>query len=125
MPTSKVVGNKIRVIASIHTPILLPPSYWARLSQHLAGLVGLTTLRSDIQRYEPQGATIMTYLAESHVIVTTYPEDQHAEFEVVSCKDFDAEYLIGSLAIRLHVHDALVQNWTLFRKNEDHEWRPC
>ncbi|MBV8826513.1 MAG: S-adenosylmethionine decarboxylase [Hyphomicrobiales bacterium] len=50
-----------------------------------AAAVGARTVGEFQVKYEPQGLTIAVFLAESHIIITTWPEYQLALIDVLMC----------------------------------------
>lgn len=49
--------------------------------------VGATVVREAAHAYAPHGVTAMIFLAESHLLVTTWPELGYAVAEVFLCND--------------------------------------
>jgi S-adenosylmethionine decarboxylase len=56
---------------------------------------GLTVLGSSTQVYAPHGATIVVFLAESHVLLSTWPEHGYAYVDILSCGRSDGPGLIA------------------------------
>jgi S-adenosylmethionine decarboxylase len=48
---------------------------------------GFTELDRSIVRFEPQGATAVAVVGESHLALHSWPEEGRLFFDVVSCKD--------------------------------------
>lgn len=46
---------------------------------------GATVMGSIVQPFEPQGETIVVILAESHAVISTYPEHNVAMIDVFTC----------------------------------------
>ena len=49
--------------------------------------VGATVLRTARCDYVPHGVTLMAFLAESHLLVSTWPETDFAVCEIMLCND--------------------------------------
>ena len=49
--------------------------------------VGATVVREAAHAYAPHGVTAMIFLAESHLLITTWPESGYAVAEVFLCND--------------------------------------
>ena len=48
---------------------------------------GATVLSVQAQQFEPQGATVLVLLAESHISIHTYPEKGFAAIDCYTCGD--------------------------------------
>lgn len=58
------------------------------LEKHLrlaAERCGATVLSTQYQQFEPQGATVLALLSESHISVHTYPEQGFAALDCYTC----------------------------------------
>ena len=69
-----------------------------RASKH----AGLTVLSTHVHRYEPQGVTVLVIIAESHLMIHTWPEYGYAAIDIFTCKDekstWDAyHYIVNEL----------------------------
>ena len=53
----------------------------------------LTVRDTCITKYEPQGVTIALILAESHLMVNTWPENGVLQIELFACTEIDGEML--------------------------------
>jgi S-adenosylmethionine decarboxylase len=51
-----------------------------------ADILGCTTRAQIIEPFQPHGATCVLILAESHIIVSTWPEDHLAHIDVFTCR---------------------------------------
>ncbi len=61
---------------------------------HLAvDILGLSIVRNVVYRFEGGGKTIVCVLAESHLVVETFPEDGIVELEIASCRKIDTNKL--------------------------------
>lgn len=56
-----------------------------------AKLMGLTLLKTISHKFTPQGLTAITLLAESHIAIHTYPDENSIFVEVMSCGHGDAK----------------------------------
>lgn len=63
----------------------------------IATAVGLTVKNWNWELYEPQGWTLVVFLAESHLIFTAYPEHNLLDVELASCTSVDAEAFYRAL----------------------------
>lgn len=69
--------------------------------------VGATIVREATHAYAPHGITAVIFLAESHLMVTTWPEHAYAVVEVFLCNDdMDPEDAWGVIADYLQPADA-------------------
>jgi len=50
-----------------------------------AELAGATVLSVQSQQFEPQGATVLVLLSESHISIHTYPEKGFAALDCYTC----------------------------------------
>ncbi|MGQ4832273.1 MAG: adenosylmethionine decarboxylase [Candidatus Asgardarchaeia archaeon] len=69
-----------------------------RASKH----AGLTVLSTHVHRYDPQGVTVLVIIAESHLMIHTWPEYGYAAIDIFTCKDekstWDAyHYIVNEL----------------------------
>src|SRR5678809_323008 len=62
---------------------------------------GATVLAEHIQRFEPQGVTVLLVLAESHTSIHTYPEHGVYMADVFTCGDVDAASAAREIAAAL------------------------
>ncbi|WP_149453817.1 adenosylmethionine decarboxylase [Pasteuria penetrans] len=59
-----------------------------RLEVHLreaASACGATVLSAQAKRFQPQGATVLLMLSESHLSIHTYPESGFAALDCYTC----------------------------------------
>ena len=67
-----------------------------------AGAVGATVVGESTVRYVPHGLTIAVFLAESHIVLTTWPEHRLLLVDTLLCNpDMDADVAIDAIAQRL------------------------
>ena len=57
-------------------------------------LMDLTLLKTVSHKFSPQGLTAIALLAESHIAVHTYPEENAIFVEVMSCGRGDAKKVL-------------------------------
>lgn len=64
-----------------------------------AAAVGATVVREATHAYAPHGVTAMIFLAESHLMLTTWPEHGYAVAELFLCNEqMDAQLAWRALA---------------------------
>jgi S-adenosylmethionine decarboxylase len=67
-----------------------------------AAAVGATIVGEHAVRYVPHGLTVALFLAESHVVLTTWPEHRLLLVDVLLCNDaMDHRAVIAEIARRL------------------------
>jgi len=76
---------------------------------------GLTVLGSAAQPYAPHGVTVVVFLAESHLLLSTWPEHGYAYLDILSCGPADglalmSEFLKEKLRPRRVREQALVHH---------------
>lgn len=59
-----------------------------------AMLMDLTLLKTVSHKFTPQGLTAVALLAESHIAIHTYPEENSIFVEVMSCGRGDAKKVL-------------------------------
>src|SRR6059058_5356691 len=52
-----------------------------------AQAVGATVVREATHAFSPHGVTAMIFLAESHLLLTTWPEHDYAVLEIFLCNE--------------------------------------
>ncbi|MBC9784597.1 adenosylmethionine decarboxylase [Heliobacterium chlorum] len=52
-----------------------------------AEIAGATVLSSQKKQFDPQGATVLVLLSESHISIHTYPEKGFAALDCYTCGD--------------------------------------
>ncbi len=71
--------------------------------------VGATIIGEHAQRYVPHGITLILFLAESHIMLTTWPEHRMVLADILLCNpDMDEDRAVEELARRL-CPDGLVE----------------
>ncbi|GGD86859.1 hypothetical protein GCM10011390_01860 [Aureimonas endophytica] len=64
--------------------------------------VGATVIGEHAQRYVPHGVTLVLFLAESHIMLTTWPEYRMVLADILLCSpDMDENRAIDEIAARL------------------------
>ena len=82
----------------------------------------LTLRRFSVENYKnPKNSyTVVMFLNESHLILTSYPEASILEFEIASCKKVSLSNLIAW--IQTH-EDYKVMTYFYLEKNENNLWQ--
>ena len=63
-----------------------------------ASAVGATVVGESTVRYVPHGLTIAVFLAESHIVLTTWPEHRLLLIDTLLCNpDMDADVAIDAI----------------------------
>ena len=73
----------------------------ARILRAAVQNVGATVLQTHIEQFEPQGATVVLVLAESHASLHTYPEHGVYMADVFTCGDVSPEDAAREIAAAL------------------------
>jgi S-adenosylmethionine decarboxylase len=55
--------------------------------------LGLTKLKEDFHKFEPQGLTAFVIISESHLAFHSYPESNSAFIDIFSCKNHPPEMI--------------------------------
>ena len=63
--------------------------YLVRLLEAAAVISGATVLETVFKKFDPQGATVICLLAESHISIHTWPEEGKAAVDCYTCGDSD------------------------------------
>ena len=63
--------------------------YLVRLLEEAAVISGATVLETVFKKFDPQGATVICLLAESHISIHTWPEEGKAAVDCYTCGDSD------------------------------------
>ena len=82
--------------------ILNDAGYLADLLKRAIEYAGLTLLSVHTHKYEPQGVTVLAIIAESHLMIHTWPEYGYASVDIYTCgrktKPMNAcEYIVKAL----------------------------
>ena len=97
MLMTQVLADAYRCEASIEDSDALMAAALAGAAAVGATIVGETTVR-----YVPHGLTIAVFLAESHIVLTTWPEHRLLLIDTLLCNpEMDAELVIDEIARRL------------------------
>jgi S-adenosylmethionine decarboxylase len=71
------------------------------ISETCAEVSGATVVQTIYKKFEPQGATVLTLLEESHISIHTWPERGEAAVDIFTCGDCDpslgAKHIIDSV----------------------------
>ena len=67
-----------------------------------AAAVGATVVGESTVRYVPHGLTIAVFLAESHIVLTTWPEHRLLLIDTLLCNaEMDADIAVDEIVRRL------------------------
>ena len=97
-------------------------SFLQREAASACAVAGATVLSVHGHKFEPQGATAMVLLAESHLSIHTWPEHRYAAVDVYTCgPSLRPEEAVRQLARHLGAEDfrMLVLNRGVFEKHPD------
>jgi len=72
-------------IYNVEANILNWEEYLKTLALKLAKEIKAKVLSVHPEQYDPYGLTICVILAESHIVITTYPESKILHVEIVTC----------------------------------------
>lgn len=79
----------------------------AKLMVEAAEMSGATVLSVQQKQFEPQGATVLVLLSESHLSIHTYPEKGFAAMDCYTCGDtVDPEVAINHMLKSLNPQSA-------------------
>jgi S-adenosylmethionine decarboxylase len=76
--------------------------YLVRLLEAAAVISGATVLETVFKKFDPQGATVICLLAESHISIHTWPEEGKAAVDVYTCGDSDPKLGCDMIISQLH-----------------------
>lgn len=100
--SQRTVGNHVLAdISGSQSALLNDAAGLEALLVEASVAVGATVLTSHHHVFEPQGATAVVVLAESHVSIHTWPEWGGATLDAYTCGDVDPEALIKIVIDRL------------------------
>lgn len=93
------------------------PEALAAAIEAAAEAVGATVVAAANARYVPHGVTAVVVLAESHIVVSTWPEHRLALVDVLLCNDaMDPEVAWARIARVLRPDQAATQTtWRVVR----------
>jgi S-adenosylmethionine decarboxylase proenzyme len=77
--------HRVVDIAECHSADL-PGSELLRLMRECAAALGCTARTGLSEQFEPVGVTSVLILAESHLVVTTWPEHRFATVDLYTCR---------------------------------------
>lgn len=63
--------------------------YLISLLENAAVASGATVVQTIHKKFDPQGATVLCLLSESHISIHTWPEEGKAACDVYTCGDCD------------------------------------
>lgn len=110
--SSRTVGSHVLAdVSGSDSPLLNDAAGLEALLREASLAVGATILASHHHAFEPQGATAVVVLAESHVSIHTWPEWGGATLDAYTCGAADPEHLIDRVIAGLapkHVRRATV-----------------
>ena len=96
MFTNHPKGSHSILLATISCPLSIfsdsqSEQYFIALANAISANLKLTPIRTETCKYPPRnndigGLTVVTFLAESHIVIETYPEDELYEISIISCK---------------------------------------
>lgn len=100
--STRTVGRHVLADVSGSTSTLLDDAAALEaLLRHSAEAAGATVLTGHHHAFEPQGATAVVVLAESHVSIHTWPEWGGATLDAFTCGSVDPEQLIELVIVAL------------------------
>jgi S-adenosylmethionine decarboxylase len=76
--------------------------YLVRLLEEAAVISGATVLETVFKKFDPQGATVICLLSESHISIHTWPEEGKAAVDVYTCGDSDPKLGCDMIISQLH-----------------------
>jgi S-adenosylmethionine decarboxylase len=76
--------------------------YLVRLLEEAAVISGATVLQTVFKKFDPQGATVICLLSESHISIHTWPEEGKAAVDVYTCGDSDPKLGCDMIISQLH-----------------------
>jgi len=82
----------------------------------------LSVIKTTFHNFSPQGYTAVILLAESHLSIHTYPEDQIAHVDLFCCNpDICTKTVLETLAGYLSAE--VVEMQVVKRDNDNYSWR--
>jgi S-adenosylmethionine decarboxylase len=83
-------------------PVIEDATALAEAAKTAARSVGADTVGEFQVRYEPHGLTVAVFLAESHIIITTWPEHRLALIDVLMCNsEMDYKQVVRQIRERI------------------------
>lgn len=89
-------------LKGVKPKILDDSEFLKRLLLDATNFANLTVLDVKVQRFSPQGVSVLVVIAESHLVIHTWPEYGYAALDVFTCRDEEStwrayEHIINSL----------------------------
>ena len=92
-------------------PIIEDATALVEAAKTAASAVGARTVGEFHVHYEPHGLTVAVFLAESHIIITTWPEYRLALIDVLMCNsEMDYNQVVGQIRERICPDGELVMH---------------
>lgn len=76
------------------------------LMENAAVASGATVVQTIYKKFEPQGATVLTLLEESHISIHTWPETGEAAVDIFTCGDANPKIGCDIITIQLKCTDS-------------------
>ena len=76
--------------------------YLVRLLEEAAVISGATVLETIFKKFDPQGATVICLLSESHISIHTWPEEGKAAADCYTCGDSNPKLGCDMIISQLH-----------------------
>ncbi len=89
--------------------LLNDEEYIRQLLYDTTHVMGATFINTHIHKFEPQGVTAVTLLAESHISIHTWPEDGMAVCDVFTCGDANPKRGAIYMGLKLKAKDYTAQ----------------
>jgi S-adenosylmethionine decarboxylase len=84
------------------TPVIENAAALAEAEKVAAQAVGATVVGEYEVRYVPHGLTVAVFLAESHIVITTWPEYRLALLDVLLCNpQMDVNVVVAQIKERI------------------------
>ncbi len=100
----------------LFTSLLDDEKYIKETLIEAAEIGNLEVLKVDTHKFEPHGVTAYALLAESHISVHTWPEDNVARCDLFSCS-VDTNYKKVLEYMKERFHSCEVKKWTCDRSD--------
>ena len=84
------------------TSILERVGPWPQILLGIAERIEATVIDQRFHQFEPWGVTGFLLLAESHISVHTWPEENLAALDIFACADIDTDSVLSWLRDQLH-----------------------
>lgn len=97
-------------------PIIEDAATLAATAKNAAQSVGATVVGECEIRYVPHGLTVIVFLGESHIILTTWPEYQLTLLDILLCNpEMDPGAVVATLKARLCPSGQMIMHEVLRR----------